>query len=82
MPARSSMARGARVEAGGLTPAPDGAGTDAEQLTPAKPDDIAEAIAVALRYSGRKRVNDARANRPAPRGDQSRAVAFASSIIV
>jgi hypothetical protein len=59
MPARSSMARGARVEAGGLTPAPDGAGTDAEQLTPAKPDDIAEAIAFALRYSGRKRVNDA-----------------------
>jgi hypothetical protein len=33
--------------------------TDAEQLTPAKPDDIAEAIAFALRYSGRKRVNDA-----------------------
>ena len=31
--------------------------TDA--LTPAKPDDIAEAIAFALRYSGRKRVNDA-----------------------
>jgi hypothetical protein len=33
--------------------------TDAEQLTPAKPDDIAEAIAFALGYSGRKRVNDA-----------------------
>ena len=33
--------------------------TDAQQLTPAKPDDIAEAIAFALRYSGRKRVNDA-----------------------
>jgi hypothetical protein len=33
--------------------------TDAPQLTPAKPDDIAEAIAFALRYSGRKRVNDA-----------------------
>jgi hypothetical protein len=33
--------------------------TDAEQFTPAKPDDIAEAIAFALRYSGRKRVNDA-----------------------
>jgi hypothetical protein len=33
--------------------------TDAAQLTPAKPDDIAEAIAFALRYSGRTRVNDA-----------------------
>jgi hypothetical protein len=33
--------------------------TDAPQLTPAKPDDIAEAIAFALRYSVRKRVNDA-----------------------
>ena len=33
--------------------------TDAPQFTPAKPDDIAEAIAFALRYSGRKRVNDA-----------------------
>ena len=33
--------------------------TDAEHLTPAKPDDIAETIAFALRYSGRKRVNDA-----------------------
>ena len=33
--------------------------TDAQQLRPAKPDDIAEAIAFALRYRGRKRVNDA-----------------------
>jgi hypothetical protein len=33
--------------------------TDAQRLTPAKPDDIAEAIAFALRYGGRKRVNDA-----------------------
>jgi hypothetical protein len=33
--------------------------TDAEQPTPAKPDDIAEAIAFALRYSGRKRTHDA-----------------------
>jgi hypothetical protein len=33
--------------------------TDAERLTLAKPDDIADALAFALRYSGRKRVNDA-----------------------
>jgi hypothetical protein len=33
--------------------------SDAARLTPAKPDDIAETIAFALRYSGRKRVNDA-----------------------
>ena len=33
--------------------------TDAEQLTPAKPDDIAEAIAYALQFDGRKRMNRA-----------------------
>ena len=31
--------------------------TDAEQLTPAKPDDIAEAIAHALQFDGRKRTH-------------------------
>jgi hypothetical protein len=30
-----------------------------EKLTPADPDDLAEAIAFALRYSGRKRVHQA-----------------------
>ena len=30
-----------------------------EPLTPAAPQEIADAIAFALRYSGRKRVNDA-----------------------
>ena len=29
-----------------------------EPLLPAKPDDIADALAFALRYSGRKRVHD------------------------
>jgi hypothetical protein len=29
-----------------------------EPLTPARPEDIAEALAFALRYSGRKRVHD------------------------
>ncbi len=32
---------------------------DAEQLTPAKPDDIAEAIAYALQFDGRKRTHRA-----------------------
>src|SRR5271169_4357836 len=31
--------------------------TDAAQLTPAKPDDIAEAIAHALQFDGRKRTH-------------------------
>ena len=33
--------------------------TDAAQLTPAKPDDIAEAIACALQFDGRKRTHRA-----------------------
>jgi hypothetical protein len=32
---------------------------DADRLTPAKPEEIAGALAFALRYSGRKRVHDA-----------------------
>jgi hypothetical protein len=32
---------------------------DADHLTPAKPEEIAAALAFALRYSGRKRVHDA-----------------------
>jgi hypothetical protein len=32
--------------------------SDADRLTPAKPEDIADALAFALRYSGRKRVHD------------------------
>jgi hypothetical protein len=32
---------------------------DADRLTPADPKDLADALAFALRYSGRKRVNDA-----------------------
>ena len=32
---------------------------DADRLTPASSDDLADALAFALRYSGRKRVNDA-----------------------
>ena len=31
---------------------------DAEPLTPASPEDLADALGFALRYSGRKRVND------------------------
>ncbi len=33
--------------------------TDAPQLRPATPDEIADALAFALRYDGRKRVHDA-----------------------
>ena len=33
--------------------------SDADRLTPADPKDLADALAFALRYSGRKRVNDA-----------------------
>ena len=32
---------------------------DADRLTPADPKDLADALAFALRYSGRKRVHDA-----------------------
>ena len=32
---------------------------DAERLMPATPEDLAEALAFALRYSGRKRTHDA-----------------------
>jgi hypothetical protein len=32
---------------------------DADRLTPADPSDLADALAFALRYSGRKRVYDA-----------------------
>jgi hypothetical protein len=32
---------------------------DAERLTPASPEDLADALAFALRYSGRKRTHDA-----------------------
>jgi hypothetical protein len=32
---------------------------DADRLTPADPEDLADALAFALRYSGRKRVHDA-----------------------
>ena len=32
---------------------------DADRLTPASSEDLADALAFALRYSGRKRVNDA-----------------------
>jgi hypothetical protein len=31
----------------------------ADRLTPASPEDLADALAFALRYSGRKRVHDA-----------------------
>jgi len=34
---------------------------DADELTPADPEDLASALALALRYSGRKRVHDAEA---------------------
>jgi len=33
--------------------------TDAEQFTPAKPDDIAQALAHALQFDGRKRTHRA-----------------------
>src|SRR5277367_3615031 len=33
--------------------------SDADRLTPADPEDIADALAFALRYSGRKRTHDA-----------------------
>src|ERR1700691_165046 len=33
--------------------------SDADRLTPASSDDLADALAFALRYSGRKRTNDA-----------------------
>jgi hypothetical protein len=33
--------------------------SDVDRLTPADPKDLADALAFALRYSGRKRVNDA-----------------------
>jgi hypothetical protein len=33
--------------------------TDAEQFTPAKPDDVVEAIAYALQFDGRKRTHRA-----------------------
>ena len=32
---------------------------DADRLTPATPEDLADALAFALRYSGRKRTHDA-----------------------
>jgi hypothetical protein len=33
--------------------------SDADRLTPASSEDLADALAFALRYSGRKRLNDA-----------------------
>ena len=33
--------------------------TDPDRLTPASPEDLADALAFALRFSGRKRIHDA-----------------------